>query len=175
MSGLTRTRAFGSMAFGVLLVVGSLGAAPGARAKSVRSNGNPFSAQPAATAAAGYRLLGSDGGVFAHGAHFAGSAASNPAECPPNTADRALPNGTCFSIAATPDGQGYWILDGDRGHVYSFGSAKSYGEPASSFAGIPREFVPRGVSIVPTPDGVGYWVMESGESGLAKVLTFGDA
>jgi hypothetical protein len=120
-------------------------------------------------------LLGGDGGVFAFGAHFAGSAASNPQDCPSNTVDRDFPNGTCVSMAATPDEKGYWILDGDRGHVYAFGTAGKYGEPATAYAGVPREFVPRFVAIVPTPDGLGYWVMTSGLSGLAKVLPFGDA
>jgi hypothetical protein len=69
----------------------------------------------------GYWLLGGDGGVFSFNAPFFGSAASVPTKCAPNTVDRSLPDGTCFAMAATPDGRGYWILNGDTARF--FGSA----------------------------------------------------
>src|ERR1700730_16028997 len=54
----------------------------------------------------GYWLVGGDGGVFAFDTVFAGSAAADSGLCPPNTADRSEPEGTCWAIAATPDGGG---------------------------------------------------------------------
>jgi hypothetical protein len=123
----------------------------------------------------GYVLLGGDGGTFPFGVPFAGSAASDPTRCPANVTDRNEPNGTCWSMAVTPSGQGYWILNGDTGAIYSYGTAVSYGEPAGRFAGVGREFVPNMLQIVATPGGKGYWVYESGESGLGTVDHFGDA
>jgi hypothetical protein len=123
----------------------------------------------------GYWLLGGDGGIFAFHAPFAGSGASDPTRCPPNTTDRSRPDGTCFSLAATPDGGGYWILNGDTNAVYPYGDAVSYGQPADGLAGVSREFVPTGVSMAATPSGHGYWVLELPLSGAGKVLAFGDA
>jgi hypothetical protein len=120
-------------------------------------------------------MLGGDGGVFSFDSFFAGSPAGDPRSCPANTTDRAEPNGTCWSMAATPDGGGYWILNGDTGVIYRFGDAGSFGDPSASFVGVPREFVPNGRVIVATPTGKGYWVLESGLSGLGTVLPFGDA
>ncbi len=134
---------------------------------------------PAAGAApvAGYRLLGGDGGIFAFGTRFAGSAASNPNNCPPNLRDRMLPNGTCFAFAATPDGKGYWILNSDNGKVFAFGTATLFGAPAATgaYAGVPRDLTPSGVAIVSTPDAKGYWVLLRGLSDTGTVQTFGDA
>jgi hypothetical protein len=123
----------------------------------------------------GYYLLGGDGGVFPFGVPFAGAAAGDPAQCAPNIVDRSEPNGTCWSMAVTPSGQGYWILDGDTGVIYHFGTAGFFGEPATRFAGVGREFVPNMLQIVSTPDGLGYWVYESGASDLGTVDHFGDA
>ena len=137
-------------------------------------------ALPVAPAAAlpppsGYWLVGGDGGVFGFDVPFFGSAASDPTRCPPNTVDRTRPNGTCFGIAATPDGRGYWILNGDKGKVYRFGDAGDFGEPATKWAGTSREFVPVAIAIVATPSGHGYWVLEVNASGAATVDPFGDA
>ncbi len=130
---------------------------------------------PASAAVSGYWLLAGDGGVFTFGTTFAGSAASDASRCPPNTTDRSEPNGTCWSVAATPDGQGYWVLNGDTGAVYAFGDAGFFGDPAAGFAGAPRDLVPTSVAIVATPTGHGYWVLEAGLSGLGSVAAFGDA
>ena len=129
----------------------------------------------ASASSSGYWLLAGDGGVFAFGAGFAGSAASDPQRCPAVTTDRSEPNGTCFSIAANPIGHGYWVLNGDTGAIYPFGDSLFYGDPAEAFAGVPREFVPIGRAIVATPTGHGYWVLEAGLSGLGSVRAFGDA
>src|ERR1700730_3171856 len=109
----------------------------------------------------GYWLLGGDGGVFSFGTVWAGSAAANPSRCPPNTVDRAEPNGTCWAMAATPDGRGYWILNGDTGSIYPFGDAAFFGDPAAVNAGGTRETIPNGRAIVATPSGQGYWVLEA--------------
>jgi ribosomal protein L24E len=132
---------------------------------------------PTASAAPrpGYWLLGGDGGVFSFQEPYFGSAAPDGTRCAPNTTDRDFPNGTCVSIAATPNGGGYWILNGDKLRVFRFGNAGSYGDPESSFAGTPREFVPTGLQIVSTPTGHGYWVMELNLSGAATIAHFGDA
>jgi hypothetical protein len=135
----------------------------------------PSMATEASATPSGYWMLGGDGGVFTFGTVFAGSAAADPSRCPPNTADRTEPDGTCWAMAATPDGRGYSILNGDTGVIYPFGDAGFFGDPAATFAGQPREFVPNGRAIVATPSGRGYWVLEAGLSGLGSVLAFGDA
>ncbi len=129
----------------------------------------------AASFSPGYWLLAGDGGVFSFHAPFHGNATSPLSRCAPNTTDRSLPDGTCFSIAATPGGGGYWILNGDKGTIYHFGNAGSFGQPATAFVGVPREEVPAGVAIVSTPTGRGYWVLEVGGSGAGTVAHFGDA
>ena len=68
------------------------------------------------------------------------------------------------SIAATPDGQGYWLVDSD-GTVSTHGDAASYG----SMAG--RPLVSPVIHIAATPDGKGYWLV-AGDGG---VFAFGDA
>ena len=123
----------------------------------------------------GFVLLAGDGGIFTHNVPFAGAPASDPTRCPDNTTDRAKPNGTCVSIALTPSGMGYWILNGDTGKVYAYGTAVFHGDPAQQFVGVGREFVPNGVAIVGTPTAQGYWVLEVGLSGTGSVYHFGDA
>jgi hypothetical protein len=114
--------------------------------------------------------------VFAFSAPFKGSGAADPTMCAPNTTDRFEPNGTCWSMAATLDGQGYWILNGDTGIVHTFGDATFAGDPAhASFPDAPREFVPNGVAIVTEPNGNGYWVLEVGLSGLGSVVPLGSS
>jgi hypothetical protein len=140
-----------------------------------------LSAMPAAGAGqtaprtSGFVLLGGDGGIFPFSVPMAGAAASDPTRCPDNVTDRTEANGTCWSLALTPSGLGYWILNGDTGAIYPYGTAGFYGDPATKFAGVSREFVPNMLQIVPTPDAKGYWVYESGLSGLGTVDHFGDA
>jgi hypothetical protein len=137
--------------------------------------GQPVGAGQQGVSTNGFFLLGGDGGVFPFGVPFAGSAAADPATCAPNLVDRTEPNGTCWSMAVTPSGMGYWILNGDTGFVHAFGTAGSYGEPSAGFAGVSREFVPNFRQIVPTPSGKGYWVYEVGASDLGTIAHFGDA
>ena len=69
-----------------------------------------------------------------------------------------------FGIAATPDGNGYWVVS-SAGAVESFGDAVSYGNMAST---------PLNQSVVgmaPTPDGRGYW-LDAADGGI---FSFGDA
>ena len=113
--------------------------------------------------------------MFAFTAPFEGSAATDPSRCPPNTTDRSMPNGTCWSMASAPDGGGYWILNASTGVVTTYGDAISYGSPAAQFANVGREFIPSFIDIVSTPDGKGYWVLALGLSGLGSVEHFGDA
>lgn len=152
-----------------------LGATAAAALLSAGASLVPAVSAGASAAGSGYWLLGGDGGVFSFNAGFFGSGASDPTRCPPNTTDRALPNGTCWSLAPTPDGAGYWILNGDTGRIYPYGDAGSFGQPADSFAGVPRDLVPTSVAIAGTPDGAGYWVLEVGLSGAGRVAHFGDA
>ena len=141
----------------------------------------PAAASPPAGAGApagpvGYRLLGADGGVFAFGSPFEGSAASDATKCPANPPGRALPLGSCDAIAATRDNGGYYILNRFNGSIFTFGDAVSYGQPAGSapYTGS-SEFWPAAVDMAVTPDGLGYWVLEVGASGLGSVQAFGDA
>jgi hypothetical protein len=120
-------------------------------------------------------MLGGDGGVFTFDTVFAGSPAADPRLCPPNVIDRDEPEGTCWAMAATPEGRGYWVLNGDTGAIYPFGDAGFFGDPAGTFVGVSREFVPKGQAIVATLTGRGYWVLEAGLSGLGSIMPFGDA
>jgi hypothetical protein len=135
----------------------------------------PSSVHSSAAPHPGYRLLGGDGGVFAFTAPFEGSAATDPSLCPPNTTDRSMPNGTCWSLSSTPDGGGYWILNSSTGVITTYGDAISYGSPAAQFANVGREFIPNFIDIVSTPDGKGYWVLALGLSALGSIEQFGNA
>lgn len=136
----------------------------------VFARSNPPAAS-ASTTRAGYWLMARDGGVFSFGLGFFGSAVS-----PANPCRATTPSGSCFSLAATPDGGGYWILNADTGRIATFGDAISYGQPADTpVYKAPQEFWPKAMQIVPTRDGKGYWVLEHGLSGLGSVQAFGDA
>jgi hypothetical protein len=113
----------------------------------------------------GYFLLDGGGGLYVFDINFAGDGTTPAARCA---------NQSCSSMAVTPSGLGYWILNRVTGHVYPFGTAGFYGEPATRFAGVGSEFVPNMVQIVATP-GHGYWVYEVGLSDLGHVDHFGDA
>ena len=134
--------------------------------------GGPASAAPVGL---GYWLEAGDGGVFAFGVSFEGSAASDATRCPANPSARSMPDGSCWSMAPTPDGGGYWILNAYSGVIYAYGDAVSYGQPAdtSVYSG-GADLWPNAIGIVATPDGKGYWVLEEGLSGLGSVQSFGD-
>ena len=85
------------------------------------------------------------------------------------------PNGTCGSIAVTPTGGGYWILNSVTGAIYPYGHAASFGSPQARFAGTSPEFLPEMRQIVSSADGNGYWVYEVGASDTGTVDHYGDA
>lgn len=100
----------------------------------------------------GYLLAAADGGVFAFGRRFLGSAASLPLADP------------VVDIASTPSGNGYWLAAADGG-VFAFGVAQFYGSLAGMSLGGPV------VAIVAAPDGRGYW-LAAADGG---VFAFGSA
>jgi hypothetical protein len=144
----------------------------------------------------GYRLVASDGGIFAFGdAPFYGSTGSIKLNRPVN------------GMAPTPSGAGYWMVASDGG-LFAFGDAGFFGStggmnladpvvgmtvtgtgrgyrlvtsagevfsfgdaarlPAESLAGRPAQPI---VGIASTPSGAGYWLV--GRDG--QVSAFGDA
>ena len=62
----------------------------------------------------GYWLTGSDGGLFAYGAPFAGSMGGKHLHAP------------IVGMASTPDGRGYWLVASDGG-IFAFGDAAYFG------------------------------------------------
>jgi hypothetical protein len=138
---------------------------------------SPVRAAATAAPANGYRLLTGDGGVFSFGTGFFGAPASDPSRCPPAplAARAPQPNGTCWSMASTPDGNGYWIINSLTGAIFRYGDAGNFGDPKTRFAGISSEFLPVMRVVVATPTGLGYWVYEIGASGTGTVDHYGDA
>jgi hypothetical protein len=67
-------------------------------------------------------------------------------------------------MAATPDGQGYWLVASDGG-VFTFGDATFFGSAAGVHLNQPVD------GIEATPDGRGYW-LAAADGG---VFTYGDA
>ena len=74
-------------------------------------------------------------------------------------------NSPIVGIAATPDGQGYWLVAADGG-VFGFGNAHYYGSLAVS-THLNRAIV----GIAATADGRGYWLVSSD----GGIFAFGDA
>ncbi|MGH9038084.1 MAG: hypothetical protein ACRD0O_20185 [Acidimicrobiia bacterium] len=109
--------------------------------------------RPDPDSAAGYWLLGADGGVFSFGeAPFHGS-----------TGDRTL-NQPAVAMAALPGGSGYWFAASDGG-VFAFGAAGYFGSTGDVTLNQPI------VGMAATPSGAGYWLV--GRDG--GIFTFGDA
>jgi Tol biopolymer transport system component len=101
----------------------------------------------------GYRLVASDGGVFAFGdAPFLGSTGAIRLASP------------IVGTAALPDGSGYWMVAADGG-VFAFGKAGFYGSAAGRTLAKPI------VAMAATPTGAGYWLV----GGDGAVFPFGDA
>jgi hypothetical protein len=125
----------------------------------------------------GYWLATSNGGVFDLGVPFKGAPASDPTRCAvsPLPGRAPQPNGTCGSMAATPTGNGYWVLNSITGAIYPFGFASDFGSPKVKFANTSPEFIPLMRQIVSTPDGQGYWVYEVGASDIGTVDHYGNA
>jgi hypothetical protein len=108
---------------------------------------------PAAASAAGYWLLGGDGGVFTFGdAVFFGSTGGIKLNRP------------AVSMAATRDGKGYWFAATDGG-VFTFGSASFFGSTGDLALHQPV------VGMAATPSGDGYWLVARD----GGIFAFGDA
>ena len=73
-------------------------------------------------------------------------------------------NAPIVGIAATPDGNGYWLVASDGG-VFAFGDAKFYGSMGGHPLNAPI------VGIATTPNGQGYWEVASD----GGIFCFGDA
>jgi IPT/TIG domain-containing protein len=69
-----------------------------------------------------------------------------------------------FGIAATRDGDGYWIVS-NAGAVASYGDAVAHGDMSRTALNQSM------VGMAPTPDGGGYW-LDAGDGGI---FSFGDA
>lgn len=100
----------------------------------------------------GYRLVASDGGIFAFGAPFFGSMGG-----------KAL-NQPMVATAANPSGSGYWTVASDGG-VFAFGDARFYGSMGGKPLNSPV------VAMSATASGNGYWLFAAD----GGVFAFGDA
>jgi N-acetylmuramoyl-L-alanine amidase len=100
----------------------------------------------------GYWLTASDGGVFAFGAPFEGSAGDLTLTRP------------VVGVAPTADGRGYRLVASDGG-VFTYGDAAFYG----SMGGRPLDEPVVGMAA--SPDGRGYWLVASD----GGIFAFGDA
>ena len=67
-------------------------------------------------------------------------------------------------MAATPDGQGYWLVASDGG-IFTYGDAQFYGSTGDIRLNQPI------VGMAATPDGQGYWLVASD----GGIFTYGDA
>ena len=74
------------------------------------------------------------------------------------------PNAPVVGMAATPTGQGYWLVASDGG-IFTFGDATFYGSTGAIHLNQPI------VGMAATPDGAGYWLVASD----GGIFTFGDA
>ncbi len=113
-----------------------------------RQTGGPVPCTPGV----GYRMVASDGGVFAFCRPFLGS-----------TGGMHL-NRPIVGMAATPDDGGYWLVASDGG-VFSFGDAGFFGSTGATPLNAPI------VGMAATPDGHGYWLVASD----GGIFAFGDA
>ncbi len=101
----------------------------------------------------GYRLVASDGGIFAFGnAPFLGSTGSIKLNKP------------IVGMSSTPRNDGYWMVASDGG-VFAFGNAKFLGSTGALPLTKPI------VGMASTPTGGGYWLVASD----GGVFAFGDA
>ncbi|MGO8826056.1 MAG: N-acetylmuramoyl-L-alanine amidase [Acidimicrobiales bacterium] len=125
----------------------------GVGANAVSNPNAPIVGMAADRAAAGYWLVGSDGGVYAYGdAQFWGSAGSLRLNAP------------IVGMAAVPDGDGYWLVASDGG-VFNYGDAGFYGSAGSLPLNAPV------VGMAVTRDGGGYWLVASD----GGIFSYGDA
>ena len=73
-------------------------------------------------------------------------------------------NKPIVGMAATPDGQGYWLVASDGG-IFAFGDAGFHGSTGAMHLNKPI------VGLAGTPDGQGYWLVASD----GGIFAFGDA
>ena len=112
----------------------------------------PEPAPEPGAAATGQILAAADGGIFVFGdAGFYGSAV-----------DHVSPADPVVDAAATPSGNGYWVVTA-AGEVLAFGDAGDLGDAPAAATMI--------VAIVPSESGDGYWLAASD----GGVFAFGDA
>ena len=105
------------------------------------------------TQVTGYRMVASDGGIFAFGtAPFRGSTGNLQLAKP------------IVGMAATPSGNGYWLVAEDGG-IFAFGDAQFRGSTGAMRLARPI------VGMASTPSGDGYWLVA--EDG--GIFAFGDA
>ncbi len=101
----------------------------------------------------GYRMVGSDGGIFDFGdATFWGS-----------TGNITL-NKPVVGMASTPSTSGYWLVASDGG-IFSYGDARFYGSMGGKPLNKPI------VGMASTPKGDGYWEVASD----GGIFSFGNA
>ncbi|HYH50175.1 MAG TPA: hypothetical protein VEG38_11575 [Acidimicrobiia bacterium] len=101
----------------------------------------------------GYRMVASDGGIFAFGdAKFYGSAGGTRLAKP------------IVGMAATPTNGGYWLVASDGG-IFAYGDAKFFGSTGSVQLNSPI------VGMAATPTGAGYWFVAAD----GGIFSFGDA
>jgi len=119
----------------------------------------------------GYWLVAKDGFVYSFGdADYYGDIFSDGLTGLSGPHPLSAP---IVGIAATPDGQGYWLVGADGG-VFNFGDASYYGNTYSDgLTGLsgPHPLSAPIVGIAATPDGQGYWLV--GADG--GVFNFGNA
>ncbi len=104
-------------------------------------SGPPPPAPPPPAPTAGYRLVATDGGVFAFGtARYFGSLGGVRLAA------------SVVGAARTSDGGGYWLVASDGG-VFGFGDARFYGSTGG------RRLDQPVVGMAAAPDGRGYWLV----------------
>ncbi len=142
--------------FGVSCLAGGSCVATGVVSAGVTDA--PYSGE-ASISRTGYRMVASDGGVFAFGpsepspgAPFLGSTGGMGLDAP------------IVGMAVMPAGDGYYLVGADGG-VFNYGSAQFYG----SMGGMPLNKPIVGMAV--TGDGGGYWLVASD----GGVFSFGDA
>jgi hypothetical protein len=117
------------------------------------AGGRPVLGGGVGPASEGYRLVASDGGVFAFGdAGYFGSTGAIRLNKP------------IVGMAPTGTGLGYWLVASDGG-VFSFGDAGYFGSTGAMRLNNPI------VAMVATPTDLGYWLVASD----GGVFSFGDA
>ncbi|HVE46631.1 MAG TPA: Calx-beta domain-containing protein [Acidimicrobiales bacterium] len=119
----------------------------------LNDDAEPPPVTPPPAAARGYRLVASDGGIFAFGASpFLGSTGAIRLNRP------------VVGMASTPSGNGYWLVASDGG-IFAFGDARFFGSTGAITLNRPI------VGMASTPSGNGYWLVASD----GGIFSFGDA